>query len=210
MSLSLNEVEVMAKKAARGAGYPWGLAEEAGKTSRWLCAQDIDGCAALARLLESVDGADLRNWTPDVDQDTWTASGGTLCPLVTGAAITDRARALRDNCIRVGKIAEPALLVQFVALAAQQIDGIVNIAWPGTFASTDGENLAVDGTFPTYAAQAKISLGGNVANPNRQQSRARPKTDIWNKLSQFANRTYAPATEESRQRGAGAGESDNG
>ncbi|NND22495.1 MAG: DUF3726 domain-containing protein, partial [Silicimonas sp.] len=42
MSYSLNEVEATAKKAARGAGYPWGLAEEAAKATRWLCAHDID------------------------------------------------------------------------------------------------------------------------------------------------------------------------
>ena len=33
MNLSLNEVDAMAKKAARGAGYSWGLAEEAGKAT---------------------------------------------------------------------------------------------------------------------------------------------------------------------------------
>ena len=43
MSLSLNEVESLAKKAARGTGYPWGLAEEAAKASRWLAARGVDG-----------------------------------------------------------------------------------------------------------------------------------------------------------------------
>ena len=36
MNVSMNEVESMAKTAARGAGYSWGLAEEAGKATRWL------------------------------------------------------------------------------------------------------------------------------------------------------------------------------
>lgn len=209
MILSLNEVEVTAKKAARGAGYSWGLAEEAGKATRWLCAHDIDGCAALARLLGSVDGADLRDWTPDANEDTWIAGGGTLCPLITGAAISDRAHTLNNKRIRIGKIAEPALLVQFAALAAQQINRIVTVTWPETVVSTDGDNVVVHGTFPAHAAQAEISLDGNVIDPNRLQSRARPDTDNWNSLSQFAHRTYAPATEESRLRGAGAGVFDN-
>ena len=36
MSYSLNEFEALALKAARGAGLPWGLAEEAGKAVRIL------------------------------------------------------------------------------------------------------------------------------------------------------------------------------
>ena len=47
MNLSLNEVEATAKKATRGAGYPWGLAEEAGKAVRWLCGA---GCGWLRGL----------------------------------------------------------------------------------------------------------------------------------------------------------------
>ena len=55
MSYSLNEMEATAKRAARGAGYSWGLAEEASKATRWLCTQGLDGAAELAHVL----GADL-------------------------------------------------------------------------------------------------------------------------------------------------------
>ena len=47
MNYSLNAVESTAKRAARGAGYPWGLAEEAGKATRWLSHQGLEGCGAL-------------------------------------------------------------------------------------------------------------------------------------------------------------------
>ncbi|MEL7259121.1 MAG: DUF3726 domain-containing protein, partial [Pseudomonadota bacterium] len=46
MSWSLNEVESLARKAARGAGYSWGLAEEAGKATRWTCAAGWPGGTA--------------------------------------------------------------------------------------------------------------------------------------------------------------------
>ena len=36
MHASLNEIESLCKKAARGAGMSWGLAEEAGKAAKWL------------------------------------------------------------------------------------------------------------------------------------------------------------------------------
>ena len=66
MTLSLNEVQAQAFKAARGAGYAWGLAEEAGKATRWLCGHGLDGVALLVELLEAA---------PDPDQ----------CPLTQGA-----------------------------------------------------------------------------------------------------------------------------
>ncbi len=51
MSWSLNEIEGLARKAARGSGLSWGLAEEAGKATRWLCAAGLPGADALAGLL---------------------------------------------------------------------------------------------------------------------------------------------------------------
>ena len=75
MSFALNEVEATAKKATRGAGYPWGLAEEAAKATRWLCAQGLDGVAILAGAL-----------TRDGERY--------VCPITEGARLSDQAAAL--------------------------------------------------------------------------------------------------------------------
>ena len=64
MSFALIEVEATAKKAARGAGHSWGMAEEAARAARWLCAHGIDGVAGLARALARVDGSDPRQHAP--------------------------------------------------------------------------------------------------------------------------------------------------
>ncbi|HBM69159.1 MAG TPA: DUF3726 domain-containing protein, partial [Rhodobacteraceae bacterium] len=37
MSYSLNELQALARKAARGSGVPWGIAEEAAMAARYLC-----------------------------------------------------------------------------------------------------------------------------------------------------------------------------
>ena len=41
MYMSLNEIDVSVKRAARGVGMSWGLAEEAGKAARWLAARRL-------------------------------------------------------------------------------------------------------------------------------------------------------------------------
>ena len=53
MSYSLNEFEALALKAARGAGLPWGLAEEAGKAVRILSSFGFDAGPVLLEALKA-------------------------------------------------------------------------------------------------------------------------------------------------------------
>ena len=209
MNLSLNEIEATAKKAARGAGYPWGLAEEAGKATRWLCSHELDGCAALARLLVQVDGDDPAIWSPVSSDAVWSASGGLLCPLATGASISDRAHEISRWEIRLGEITEPILLAPFAAYVAQCVGKPVSVEFSEARFSTDGERISLSGMPPKNSSRASIAIGGAVDQPTKRCQRADPDAEDWKTLSAFAHRTYAPATEESRLKGAGAGLSDN-
>ncbi|MEM1079301.1 MAG: DUF3726 domain-containing protein [Pseudomonadota bacterium] len=209
LNLSLNEVDATARKATRGAGYPWGIAEEAGKAVRWLCAQGIDGCAVLAEHLNWFDGADLPAITPTVTAPEWHAAGGTLCPLMTGTAFSDRALALRDQTLTLGLTGSPALLIPFAAQMARQCCGTVTLHWPNGSANTDGDALSLQGGMPSRAAWVRIAVA-EYGGTDLQQiaTRATPAEPVWDRLNRFAHRTYAPATEESRLKGAGAGRSD--
>ncbi|MDD9884917.1 MAG: DUF3726 domain-containing protein [Gammaproteobacteria bacterium] len=57
MKVSLNQIEQTARKAARGAGLAWGLADEVGRAMRWLHAYGLNGAALLAAHLDG-DGGD--------------------------------------------------------------------------------------------------------------------------------------------------------
>ena len=52
MIVSLNEIEGLSYKAARGAGMSWGLAEEAAFATRWLAVRDANWSGSLIALLE--------------------------------------------------------------------------------------------------------------------------------------------------------------
>ena len=72
MSWSLVETRAMATKATRGAGYSWGLAEEAGFAVHWLQLNGAPGVEALARLLEWVEKPGNRCspvWSADKGDD---------------------------------------------------------------------------------------------------------------------------------------------
>lgn len=132
--LSLGEIEALVTKAARGAGYPWGLASEAGAAARRLTAGGAPGADHFAVFLAA-------------------AAEGAIadeCPIRAGLFIADGGRA------------EDA-----------------PSPWP--------------------------EIRDAVAHPGREGDVTRcvaPEATLA-ALEALAARTYAPATEESRARGAG-------
>lgn len=210
MTLSLNEVEALAKKAVRGSGYAWGIAEETGKAVRWLCAADVDGCAALAEYLSGCDGTDL-SARARVQGNIWSSSGDRLCPLLAGAALSDLADTLKDREIRLQSVSHPILLAPFAGLSAQHLEATVVLEWNEACVATDGKALALQGETAALAATVTARIETDFHHTYRQPtcSRANPDEDTLAVLSRLAHRTYAPATEASRLSGAGAGLSDN-
>ena len=208
MTLSLNEIESTSKKAARGAGYSWGVAEETGKAVRWLCGRDIDGCAALAMLLDEVDAEELNDWSPSRKGGEWRARDKALCPLLSGTVLSDHAEALKSSDTHFGAVTQPVLLVPFAANVAQQNNRTVTLVWTGCRATTDGANVELSGAPLERASHVTVSSDGTISVPKQRRSRATPAHGVWSVLNRYAHRTYAPATEESRRRGAGAGPND--
>ncbi|MDU8927382.1 DUF3726 domain-containing protein [Alisedimentitalea sp. MJ-SS2] len=205
MSFALNEVEVTAKKATRGAGYDWGLAEEAGKATRWLCIQGLDGPTLLASLLAAGYAGELSNHRPKTLAAPWNGAES-LCPLITGSALSDCAATLPGE---IGATTAPAILLPFVASAARQTGKPLQLSGSGFSAWTDGDALSVQGSIPAEVERLTLEHAGETALGNPELTRSTPDAAAWDTLNQFAHRIYAPATEESRLLGAGAGLTDN-
>ncbi|MEQ9695600.1 DUF3726 domain-containing protein [Shimia sp. SDUM112013] len=190
MTFALNEVEAMAKRAARGAGYSWGLAEEAAKATRWLCAQGQDGVGVLAVLLEARPAPES-------------------CPIAQGAHLSDCAARIPVDGFSVVNLVQPLVLLPFVAMAARRLQTVLTVECSGARAITDGAALWMEEALPDIAPRIRVMAAGTAQSDGPKATRARPDPAAWAILDSFAHRTYAPATEESRRLGAGAGLSDN-
>lgn len=188
MSYSLNETEALAKKAARGAGSDWGVAEEAAVATRWLCENGVDGASILSLALSKPVEA--------------------ISPLEIGATIADHAADLLTGSFEAETVYAPLILLPFAAMAARQIKRPVCVTADGVEAGTDGVSLYLDADFPSRAERVIVRAGEMTAPLSCRQTRAFPKAEAWAALGRLAHLTYAPATEESR-RGAGAETSDN-
>ncbi len=202
MSYSLNETEALCRKAARGAGYSWGLAEEAGKAVRWLVSVGLPGCEVLADLLSQVDGEDLTKFTPMVKDGEWFAAG--MCPLIGGAALSDFADQIGDAGVTLQNVMQPVLLLPFLRNAAAAQNLRLAVEWDGSRYVTDG--IGLRGATESAAACAAVRCfitRESVDIPAPSVQRADPDAGALKTLGTLAHRTYAPATEASRLLGAG-------
>ncbi len=213
MNLSLNEVESIARKAARGAGYDWGNCEEAGWAVRWLCSFKLDGCGALAAQLRHDCVSSPTDATPRAIGKTWKASGDFMCPILAGAAISDFAYASDEVGWVLESVANPMLLLPFASRIAQQMRSVVSVSWCGTETSASAEQFGVkvghERLDAAHAQYVNVSIGGTLCGLLPKVHRVWPAADHWDALVALAGRTYAPATEESRSLGAGGGLDDN-
>lgn len=178
--LSLGELQSLCVKATRGAGRAVGVAEDAGRAVRWLCARGMDGAGALAVLLAATDGFAAADLTPDLPD--FTAKRGGLCPLLLGGYLSD-CGVVPGHAI--GPVHAPELLQPYLAPlgVGLEIDGAI-----------DGAHVRfVAATAPRAATRTRADIDAQTEGI----------------LLAFAARTYAPATEASRATGAGAGTTDN-
>ena len=204
ISWSLGETAALATKAARGAGMPWGLADETGVAVSWLQARGIPGLAALCRYLK---WRDYGRVTPWPDRPAGTAC---YCPIALGTAYMDGAL---PATLTIDSIREPVLMLPFIAKRnddqPMQVDlGDMSI------------HLSKGGVFSPYLDTALLISQATCTIKNAADTPALAPYELTQRvpsyffgcvsaLDEFAKKTYAPATEESRLAGAGAGLNDN-
>ena len=83
---TLAEIESYLRKAAQAVGLDWGIAEEAGKSARWLAAFGLPGPELMLAQLQQLEGKDYHDFIPDCGDGQWRAKSACLCPIITGAA----------------------------------------------------------------------------------------------------------------------------
>ena len=204
ISWSLGETAALATKAARGAGMSWGLDDETGVAVSWLHAHGIPGLAALCRYLKWRDNGPLTRWP---DRPTGKSC---YCPIALGTAYID---GVLPATITIESIREPVLMLPFIA--KRNTDKPMQVDLGGM-----SIHLSEYGVFSPYLDTALLISQADCAIESATDAPAITAYDLTPRvpsyffgcvtaLQEFAKKTYAPATEESRLAGAGAGLNDN-
>ncbi len=239
MTYSLGEVEAAARKAARGRGFDWGTAAEAGRAARWLEARGMDGCAALARYLDRDSLGAAPDWEdgPDgirprleargmdgraaparhLDRDSlgaapdWEDGPDGIRPLCPLLAGLAVADAARTLTLptRAAPMLSPLLFVPFGAMVAEVRNRTTRIEVSRASVVTDGRSAAFRGRDWPDGDGVLLRDAEGEDVEGVERLRAEPPEEAWRILERLGQRTHAPATDASRKLGAGADLSDN-
>lgn len=218
IACSLNEVETYGRRAARGAGMSWGLAEEAGKAARWLAERGLPGVELLIRLLTANDGRAYVSMAPEIVGHQWRAPTGDLCPVCCGAALCDRMDLFAGGEeIHLGATAYPLLLAPFLDPSRRSDMGSCELHWSNVrlLIAADGVRLECEhevAHLSEHVDEVRVLVRSDRQAPSTHHplvASVETPLDVWRAMNALAKRTYVPASEESRMRGAGAGRPDN-
>ena len=216
MTWSLNELEAETKKAIRGVGLSWGLAEEGGKAVRWLAAHGIDPLPALADVLERHDRRARITSVIKITEAGRRTADAPLCPIILGTMLCDDADRLATNAFVAGPVARPLLLAPFVAAAARIVGRPLQFEADGGQVSLNAQgDPAGDLSSLDVADVVEIRCAAMADRVPGSQSKAASTRGIgtdpqaWQRIAAYGHRTYVPASERSRREGAGAGLIDN-
>ena len=188
---SSSEINTVSKRAARAAGYSWGIAEEAGKAVRTLSSLGLESASILRECLENPqkNGA-----------------------LFLGAQLCDTPDGLSQITFSE-PVHTPGILLAFVASCSSTSDQCYCCKWEKFEVYIENCELSavsLEGFNALTAASFSIEV---AKTPKGKKQVALDRAVIsdhdYEKLTALAFKTYAPSTEASRIAGAGAGLNDN-
>lgn len=210
MTYSRNEIGSLFRKAGIGAGLSSGVAEDISRAGLWLLVRDMAGDGAVLQGIsrfephKSINRGESQNIVIE-----------RFCSVLDGPSIFDLAAASVDNFqARLLQIDNPMLLLGIAGVAASDYNLKIAIEFsetPPFVLDSDGptaNNIAV----PDQGADAVLTCQKGA--PDRKKPPEIGSTvgidgETYKELLRHAAKTYVPATAASREKGAGAGLTDN-
>ncbi len=204
---SFNEIAVTVRKACVGAGCDHGMADDIGRAAAWLHRNGAPGVkAALAALEETAPAPAL----PRTDGSVLVFDNARIA--LCGAAAIDM---LISGAVREARLLNadaPLLAIGLLGARAKQ-DGLSFRVVADGAAMTVGASVGSLASL-SLAPRADVIIAGPQETMDPELDRL-PTTvalvdeNDWRRCERLAARTYVPATEESRLKGAGGSHTDN-
>lgn len=227
MRVSLNEIQVMCRKAFEGMGFAAGDCEDAAELVGWLQLQGLDGVGTLAKALDYLDREAERPYALSHEDSALLvidAQGQSVLRCAATVVALAQSKALRAGqaVLRIQHCHNRLLLLGYLSRAAQlglQVQACWGDARQQHQASFSAgaacpELRSVDQPCASTAMEQSITVVFN--RPPHTQPHVALSSDAlvqgftvsehtWQRLKQFANQVLVESTEASRRHGAGGG-----
>ena len=168
---SLGEIDALARKATRGAGYSWGIAEETGKSVRWLSAYGFSGAEALAEHL-LISANQHQNLMPKlINDEPYTLKfqnknkQSSLCALSCCALINDLGHHIQaDKVLSFNHMLFPLLALSAAGRVAETYEIAVLFEYDETEIICDSNGIRIK-TTPPLLNDITFSSSESVKRP---------------------------------------------
>ena len=200
---TLSEIDTTSKRATRGVGFPWGIAEEVGKNMRLLELYGLPGIKNLNKFLKDYKEKYFQKSTLISENNN--SNKNPFCPITLGTNFIDQIILLdKKTNIEISNVAYPILFIPFVSRASETIGKRI-------FLKIDEKEFLLNLNQSIYSNYFKneileICNKINISFINNSNSFNEKE---WKELYKLSEDTFVEETESLKIGGAGAGLTDN-
>jgi len=201
--ISLSEIDTTSKRAAKAAGFSWGIAEEVGKNTRLLELYGMSGIKNLNEYFKNYKNKHYQKASliSEINDSTKTP----YCPIILGTNFLDQVSFLQKKMeIQFKNVAFPLLFLPFVSRASEIIGKRI-------FLKIDEREFLLNFNLSIYSNYLKSEIVENskliklsyIENKNTFEEKE------WNELYKLSEDTFVRESDSLKVKGAGAGLTDN-
>ncbi len=200
---TLSEIDTTSKRATRGAGFSWGIAEEVGKNMRLLELYGLPGIKNLNKFLKDCKEKQFQKIT--LISETNNPNKNPFCPITLGANFMDQVNLLDKKInIEISNLAFPILFIPFVSRASEIIGKRI-------FLKIEEKEFLLNLNQSIYSNYLKNEILeiGNKINISFIENKNLFNENEWREIYKLSEDTFVEETESLKIGAAGAGLTDN-
>ena len=199
---SFSEIETTTKRATRAIGFSWGIAEEVGKSIRLL---EMFGLPGLKNINQYFKIYKISNFESITDISLSNSSKTHYCPILSGLKFFDQSSTLLElKEVEIINLAFPIIFIPFISRASELIGKRI-------FLKMDNKEFLLNfnqSIYSNYLSGEVLEKANNVKIQFLENKNSFTENE-WSEMYKLSENTYVEETEESKERTAGAGLTDN-
>ena len=200
---TLSEIDTTSKRAAKGAGFSWGISEEIGKNMRLLELFGLSGIKNLNKYLKDYKIKQFQKIA--LISEINETKKNPFCPIILGTNFIDQVNLLdKKNSIKIINVAFPILFLPFVSRASEVIGKRI-------FLKIDEKEFLLNLNQSIYSNYLKNEIleNCNSVSINFIENNNSFNENEWKELYKLSEDTFVEETESLKIGAAGAGLTDN-
>ncbi len=200
--ISFSEIETTVKRATRSKGFSWGISEEVGKNIRLLEMFGLPGIKNINQYFKIYNNENFENINVYARSNI---SKKFFCPIIAGINLFDQSLSISEfNQIEINNLAFPLLFIPFASRTSEIIGKRI-------FLKVDNKEFLFNFNQSIYSNY----LSGDIVEKSEKislkflENKNSFSENEWSELYKISENTFVEETEESKQKAAGAGLTDN-